>query len=87
MQLFSEENQRRAVYKAMNQASEDQNRMLAKYEQMMKEKAAKKQIWYTMFLKSNPLQGLLSIGGVPYGNWYFKYKLFVQICQKLYVGV
>jgi hypothetical protein len=42
MQLFSEENQRRAVYKAVEQSSEDQNRMLAKYEQMMKEKAAKK---------------------------------------------
>jgi|GEM_PF-2096464 hypothetical protein len=41
MELFSEENQRRAVYKAMNQASEDQNRMLRKYEQMMKEKQAK----------------------------------------------
>ena len=36
MQLFSEENQRRVVYKAMNQASEDQNRMLRKYEEMLK---------------------------------------------------
>jgi len=32
MELFSEENQRRAVYKAVEQSSEDQNRMLRKYE-------------------------------------------------------